>query len=134
MKNLSIGKTLIIIVSCLVVAVFIYAYFSFRFSDGNIKDFFSELSLSFINGLFLALVVFLAGIFLEEKRGKELKKVVLVEKLTIFNNLLKNTFQRGKSNWNFSNRTPTFYFDNDWINPLYDLLIQNNREWEVFIQ
>lgn len=134
MKNLSIGKILTIIIACLLVVIFIYAYFTFCFPDGNIKDFFSELSLSFISGLFLALVVFLAGIFLEEKRKKELKKVALAEKLTILENLLKNTFQRGKSNWNFSNRTPTFYFDNDWINPLYDLLTHNNREWEVFIQ
>ncbi len=134
MESLSTKRILGLIIIFLLVLVGVYAYITFYLFDGEIKTFSSELILLVINGFFLALAVLLLGIFLEESRVKELKKEKLSEKLTILENLIKNTFQRGKSNWNFSNRTPTFYFDDDWINSLYDLLTHNNREWEVFIQ
>jgi len=134
MSNFSTKKILGLVITLLIGLIFAYAFLTFCFPSGNIRDFFSELSLTFINGFVLALAVLLLGIFLEESRVKELKKEKLSGNLSILKNLIKNTFQRGKSDWNFVNRTSTFYFDDDWINPLYDLLTQNNREWEIFLQ
>lgn len=125
---------LYIVLFALFIFLVVYLYANFFFCDENLKKIISDLSLSFITGFILALGVYIVSTRLEESRKEEFRKVVLKEKLYILKNILKNVFQRAKTNWNFSNRTPTFYFDNDWINPLYDLLTQNNREWEVFLQ
>lgn len=134
MKKLSTRKILLIVFLWLIASVFGYTYLTFCVQDGDAKDFFSELSLSFINGLCLAMAVFIFGVFIEEARSRELKKEKSNQKLITLTNLINRTFKRSKSSWNFSNKTPTFYFDNEWINPLYSLLTQNNREWDVFIQ
>lgn len=134
MKKISVNKILFILAFIIIGMIAAYAYLSFCFADGSSKIFFSEIVLSLINGLVLALMVFVAGIFIEEKRRKEIKAQegdLEIQKLT---NILKNVFNRGKSLWNFTNRTPTFYFDDSWINPLYELLTQNKRDWDTFLR
>jgi hypothetical protein len=134
MKKWTIDKIFQALFFVLLVVVLIYAYFTFCFSIGNTRTFFMEIFLSLINGLFLALVVFVAGMFLEEKRKKELKAENQNERIITLINLLKNVFRRGKSSWNFTNNTQGFYFDNSRINSLYNLLTENKREWDVFLQ
>lgn len=128
-KNIEISSLVI-----LSIFLVIFFYSIFYLPDGNLRRFVSDLSLSFITGFILSLGVSVAGTRLEESRKIESRRAELVEKLDVLKNLLKNLFQRAISGWNFSNRTPTFYFDKCLINSLYSLLIQNNREWDVFLQ
>jgi len=92
------------------------------------------LSLQFISGFVLALSVVLIGILLQEKRESDVKKSKLIEDSKALENILKNVFKRGASNWNFRNSGPTFYFDIGWINSLYSLLTENSRFWDLHIQ
>ncbi len=132
--KISVNNILLILALFILILIAVYAYLSFCLTDGSLKTFSADIVLSLINGLFLALVVFVAGIFIEEKRRKEIEIQSGNEELSKLRNILLNVLNRGKSSWNFSNRTPTFYFDNTWTMPLYDLLIQNNREWDTFLR
>lgn len=135
MKKISVVNKIWLILAFIIIGLIIaYAYLSFCVADGSSKTFLSEIVLSLINGLVLALMVFVAGIFIEEKRRKEIKAQEGDLEILKLTNILKNVFNRSKSLWNFSNRTPTFYFDDSWINPLYDLLTQNKREWDTFLR
>jgi hypothetical protein len=100
----------------------------------NLPEYFSNISGELRNGLLLALIVSTASKLLEETRAKKASQDQARHKISILVGLLKNTFRRRKSGWNFRNESPSFYFDSDWINPLYDLLTHNSREWEVFLQ
>lgn len=135
MKKISVVNKIWLILSLIIIGLIVtYAYLSFYVVDESSKTFFSEIVLSLINGLVLALMVFVAGIFIEEKRRKEIRSQEGDLEILKLTNILKNVFNRSKSLWNFSNRTPTFYFDDSWINPLYDLLTQNKREWDTFLR
>lgn len=94
----------------------------------------SELSLQFISGFSLASAVLIIDVYLQEKKEKANRKLKLEGNRATLVNILKNVFKRGESHWNFANPGPTFYFDIGWINPLYDLLTQNNRYWDLHIQ
>ncbi|MBT3249832.1 MAG: hypothetical protein HN846_00080 [Candidatus Pacebacteria bacterium] len=126
-------RVLAVISFLLFLLIIIYAYLSFCFSNVLVKGFLTEITLQLMGGFFLALAVLISGIFLEERRAKELKINDLNDRLIVLQNLVSSNFDRGKSSWNFSNRTPSFYFDNNWIVPIYDLLTQNDRRWEVFL-
>ena len=134
MKKISVNNILFILVFSIFLLILFYAYLSFCLSDGSLKTFVSDIVLSLINGLFLALVVLVAGIFIEEKRRREIAIQTGEEEIAKLKNILKNVFNRAKSSLNFLNRTPTFYFDDNWINPMYELLTQNKREWDTFLQ
>lgn len=134
MKKISVNNILFILAFSIFLLILFYAYISFCLSDGSLKTFGSDIVLSLINGLFLALVVLVAGIFIEEKRRKEIAIQTGEEEIAKLKNILKNVFNRAKSSLNFLNRTPTFYFDDNWINPMYELLTQNKREWDTFLQ
>lgn len=135
MKKISVVNKIWLILALIIIGLIVaYAYLSFYVVDGSSKTFFSEIVLSLINGFVLALMVFVASILIEEKRRKEIKAQEGDLEILKLTNILKNVFNRGKSLWNFTNRTPTFYFDDSWINPLYDLLTQNKREWDTFLR
>lgn len=134
MKKIFINLSLVRIIILFLITIAIYSYSVFCIPEGNLHTFLSGLSSSFIEGFFLALAVFFVSIFLEEKRKERVRKNEQTKKIKTLINLLKNTFRRAKSNWNFSNRSSTFYFDNNWINPLYDLLTRKDRDWEIFFQ
>jgi len=127
------SKILIFLVVLLIFIVLVFGYISFCVADNTVKNFFSELVLSFINGLVLALVVVITGILIEEKYRAEAQQERYQQRITTLKKILKNVFRRAKSRYNFKNHAPNFYFDNSWLNPTYELLINNNREWQTIL-
>lgn len=132
MKNISVNRILILLIIFLVLFIVAYAYVSLC-DFGYTKSFLPELILSLINGLVLALVVFIAGIFIEEKHREETRQEETQSKVISLKKVLKNVFRRAKSRYNFRNQGPSFYFDDSWLNPAYDVLTKNNREWETIL-
>lgn len=127
-------KLITIVIVLLLIFIVIFIYSILWITNPHAQTIISELSLQFISGFWLALAVLVINVYLQEKREKANRRLKFEGNKATLVNILKNVFKRGESHWNFANSGPTFYFDIGWINPLYDLLTQNNRYWDLHIQ
>lgn len=112
---------------------FILYFFTGRHIDGLWYDLLHPLSMQLISGVLLVIVVFVITNQLQKNWATEEIKGKSKEQFALLKKEIERTFERSMPEWNFSNQTPTFYFDNSWINPVYELLTNNNRRWEMEI-
>lgn len=110
-------------------SILIYWYLS----QSDPKKFFQDIDLAILNGLILASIASIIGLYFQRIWSDDLEKRELKKDLALLQKLAQRIFIRDKSGWNFNNKTSKFYFDGSWINSLYSLFIDDNRQWEKFL-
>lgn len=129
--------TICLIFGCILsVCIYIYSFLSINTqyqSNSRGYEIASNLSLQVLSGFIFALIVFLIGKHIEEKRNLENRVISLKQNQGILIKLLRSLFTRRISPLNFANEGPNFYFDRGRINQVNDLLTDNNRYWQKHI-
>ncbi|MBP9797890.1 hypothetical protein KBC70_01960 [Candidatus Woesebacteria bacterium] len=123
-------KIAIIVFLLLITSISAYYYEVFCLKPGPNKTFLENLTLEFIGGFLLAVLVLIFGFFFQKGWEDKQAKMTLKINLKLLKKSINRLSKRHESIWNFSNEGPTFYFDGSRINQLYELLTTKDRYWE----